>query len=109
MAHLTQGIKYWVKIYEYLSFRNLCNIVHALACEISNTVFHIRETDQERIHKLGHVWSNFDTKGNGCGRQANKTTITNMQRVRGRDKEVDELVDNQVYSTCVPGLVAFSD
>ena len=49
-TYLAEGVEYVVKISQDFSFRNLCDVIHRLACVIAHPGILVDETGQYRRH-----------------------------------------------------------
>jgi hypothetical protein len=58
-AYLAEGIEYVVEIYQNLPFCYLCNVVHGLACVITNPCVLVSEAGQDWRNDLLQVSREF--------------------------------------------------
>lgn len=62
-AHLAESIKDLVKVDEYLTLCDLCNVVHALARVVPDSSILIAEAGQHRRHDFLEVAGDFGPQG----------------------------------------------
>jgi hypothetical protein len=59
VSHLTERVKYVVKVYQNLALGYLCNVVHALASVVSYSGILIGEAGENRRDDFFEIAGNF--------------------------------------------------